>query len=131
MVDDELAASEEHRTASSGADPSATSWVGGGDLIACHRLDHAVTAFAVRESGRLVPLARNPVPTTRSTGPKRGAALRGFSWGAEDSWQESVVRYDEAVNGGEPLTARSGFAGSSPYTATTLGWPASCGNGLT
>lgn len=66
-----------------------------------------------------------------STGPKRVAALRGFSWEAEDSWQELAIRYDEAVNGGEPLTACSGFAGSSPYTATTLGWPASCGNGLT
>ena len=41
------------------------------------------------------------------------AALRGLSWEAEDSWQESAIRYDEAVNGGEPLTARSGCAGSS------------------
>jgi hypothetical protein len=49
-----------------------------------------------------------------STGPKRVAALRGLSWEAEDSWQELAIRYDEAVNGGEPLTARSGWAGSSP-----------------
>ena len=59
------------------------------------------------------------------------AALRGLSWEAEDSWQESAIRYDEAVNGGEPLTARSGCAGSSLYTATTLRRHAPCGNGLT
>jgi hypothetical protein len=62
-----------------------------------------------------------------STGPKRVAALRGLSWEAEDFWQELAIRYDEAVNGGEPLTARSGWAGSSPLhrndveAARTLG----------
>jgi len=41
------------------------------------------------------------------------AALRGLSWEAEDSWQESAIRYDEAVNGGAPLTERSGCTGYS------------------
>jgi hypothetical protein len=67
-----------------------------------------------------------------STGPKRVAALRGLSWEAEDSWQESAIRYDEAVDGGGPLTARSGWAGSPPpYIATTSRRHAPCGNGLT
>ena len=59
------------------------------------------------------------------------AALRGLSWEAEDSWQESAIRYDEAVNGGEPLTARSGWAGSSPLHRNDLEAARALGNGLT
>jgi sugar phosphate isomerase/epimerase len=61
-----------------------------------------------------LPRLSNPVPATRFYWAQAVAALRGLSWEAEDSWQELAIRYDEGVNGGEPLTACSGWAGSSP-----------------
>jgi hypothetical protein len=61
----------------------------------------------------------------------RVAELRGFSWEARDSWQESAIRYDEAVNDGEPLRRAPVGLAPRPLHATTLRRHAPCGNGLT